>query len=60
MLGTSGAEVAGVNTLPHKIFSSRNSESHSGHLKRGRSKTPIHNSQFAQEAVNIFHDKNSE
>lgn len=62
MLGTSGAEVAGVNTLPHKIFSSGNSVSHSGHLKWGRSKseTPTHNSQLAQEAVNIFDDKNSE
>lgn len=60
--GTSGAEVAGVNTLPHKIFSSGNSVSHSGHLKWGRSKseTPTHNSQLAQEAVNIFDDKNSE
>lgn len=62
MLGTSGAEVARVNTLPHKIFNSDKSESHSGHLKLGRSKseTPTHNSQFAQEAANVFDDKNSE
>ncbi|XP_055813057.1 sterol 3-beta-glucosyltransferase UGT80A2-like [Solanum dulcamara] len=60
--GTSGAEVARVNTLPHKIFNSDKSESHSGHLKLGRSKseTPTHNSQFAQEAANIFDVKNSE
>lgn len=60
--GISGAEVARVNTLPHKIFSSDKSESHSCHLKCGRSKTetPTHNSQFSQEAANIFDEKISE
>ncbi|KAH0641379.1 hypothetical protein KY285_037965 [Solanum tuberosum] len=59
---TSGTEVARFTTLPHKIFSSDKSESHSGHLKLERSKTepPTHNSQFAQEAANISDDSDSE
>ncbi|KAG5586859.1 hypothetical protein H5410_047293 [Solanum commersonii] len=59
---TSGTEVARFTALPHKIFSSDKSESHSGHLKLERSKTepPTHNSQFAQEAANISDDSDSE
>ncbi|XP_015088035.1 sterol 3-beta-glucosyltransferase UGT80A2-like isoform X1 [Solanum pennellii] len=59
---TSGTEVARFTTLPHKIFSSDKSESHSGHLKLERSKTepPTHSSQFAEEAANISDDSDSE
>ncbi|XP_075099059.1 sterol 3-beta-glucosyltransferase UGT80A2 isoform X1 [Nicotiana tabacum] len=60
--GTAGMEVARVDTKPRGIFSSDNSESHSGHLMLGRSKTETsrHNSQFAQDTANVFDDKISE
>lgn len=56
--GTAGMEVSRVNTKPRGKFSSDKSESHSGHLKLGRSKTETsrHNSQFAQDTANIFDD----
>ncbi|OIT27113.1 PREDICTED: sterol 3-beta-glucosyltransferase UGT80A2-like [Nicotiana attenuata] len=60
--GTAGMEVTRVNTKPRGIFSPDKSESHSGHLKLGRSKTETsrHNSQFAQDTANVFDDKISE